>query len=708
MSGAPPAAPPTPREPAWWPAALALVPALAAALRFHGLAGREFWLDEVRTLLDLDYPRPRHWQHVGFFDAAAQLRAWFPAMPDELALRIHPVLCGVMLVLAAMVAGRWLSGHRAGLAAGLLAALSPAALAFAREARFYAPVALFGALGVACAALALRTQRLGPRLALALAAGLLAWQGEAHHPAALPALGASAATVWALAAAASHRALAERAPAGWPRRALPALYAAAGAGAALAAWRLLGDRVPAWDRFAFAATPGVEATPAFFAQVLSGLLLDGRADPAAGAASLAALLALSAGVVFLAAARRGGGLLLATLPPILATVAAVFAVTFAQVFQPKYAVAVQPALLLLAAGLAAEFEEVLRARGNSARIPPLAPWIALALLLLPAAPRLREQLALESAAFRAPLAQALAEPESRVFVYGHAAYQAWHATRADPGARARLRHIPWQRNDGSEEAAMLAREAQAGPAYFLQLWPHDVPPAVRGLLARSGREVLRVPSARGAAHDSVLFRLEVPGAEAPANAPSFGDLSDRWSGIQSDVPPGVRVLRARRAAHGPAARPADQWLALTPATLAPLPDAPEGARFRYAPHAVGRVVSPMLDVAGAEWVEGVVELRLDECWGAEANALLLFTDRRGALVAEREASGPLLRCRVEWEPATEPLRGGRFHRLAFRSPVPEGAERAAVVIVLHPATRRFPAARNEVRFGLCELRALAR
>ncbi len=154
--------PPAPADRAFLLAAAALV-VLGGALRLYGLGAQDLWLDEAwsfweangpgfswRTLLQENTP-PLH---------ALVLRAATALLgPGEAAARLPSAVAGTLFVAAVVWLGREAFAARAGLWAGLFAALSPIHVYYSQEARAYALLAL--ALAVSHAALwrALATDR---------------------------------------------------------------------------------------------------------------------------------------------------------------------------------------------------------------------------------------------------------------------------------------------------------------------------------------------------------------------------------------------------------------------------------------------------------------------------------------------------------------------------------------------------------------------
>ena len=154
---------------------MALLLALAAALRFYRLGAEPLWIDEYFT-----------WQQcnpgagIGFWEQVRDmvqgplhLVAVWPLAHgrlDEAALRLPSALAGIASVPLVWRLGRDLAGERTGRLAALLWALAPFAVWYGREGRGYA-MAVFFAL--AATVVLLRMIRRGPTLGGAIAYALL-------------------------------------------------------------------------------------------------------------------------------------------------------------------------------------------------------------------------------------------------------------------------------------------------------------------------------------------------------------------------------------------------------------------------------------------------------------------------------------------------------------------------------------------------------
>ncbi|WP_162909257.1 glycosyltransferase family 39 protein [Aggregatilinea lenta] len=131
----------------WMLPALALVLLLAAGLRFHLLGAQSLWNDEGNSLRlaqrgvsDLIDAAGRDIHPPGYY---LLLKAWIAgAGTTEFALRALSALEGLIAVALAIALGRALFARPAGIAAGLLVALSPLAVYYSQETRMYAQLAL--------------------------------------------------------------------------------------------------------------------------------------------------------------------------------------------------------------------------------------------------------------------------------------------------------------------------------------------------------------------------------------------------------------------------------------------------------------------------------------------------------------------------------------------------------------------------------------
>ncbi len=130
-----------------------LVVLLAAALRLHRLEDQSFWNDEgssyvqsLRTLPEIAANAARDIHPPGYY---ALLAGWRLLTGEtEFALRSLSVLASLLTVACVFAAGRRLFNLTAGLLAALIVALNTFSLYYAQEARMYALLAAWGALGL--------------------------------------------------------------------------------------------------------------------------------------------------------------------------------------------------------------------------------------------------------------------------------------------------------------------------------------------------------------------------------------------------------------------------------------------------------------------------------------------------------------------------------------------------------------------------------
>lgn len=125
--------------------AVALLPALLAlALRLYQLAAQPLWLDEVithnRALLPLPALISDSLINKHFPSYFILVRAFDAPLIDEWTLRLPSAIFGSLAVLMVALIATEVRSPRAGLAAGLLMALSPIDVQFSQEARSYALV----------------------------------------------------------------------------------------------------------------------------------------------------------------------------------------------------------------------------------------------------------------------------------------------------------------------------------------------------------------------------------------------------------------------------------------------------------------------------------------------------------------------------------------------------------------------------------------
>lgn len=136
---------------------LALIVALAAALRLPTLADQSLWFDEAATAADVS---------GSFGDLGRSVKdlegnppffffvTWLVAQllgTGEVALRLVPAVAGIAVVPVLFATVRRLGGARAGLVAALLAATAPLLVWFSQEARAYQLLVLLVVLTAYCA-----------------------------------------------------------------------------------------------------------------------------------------------------------------------------------------------------------------------------------------------------------------------------------------------------------------------------------------------------------------------------------------------------------------------------------------------------------------------------------------------------------------------------------------------------------------------------
>jgi mannosyltransferase len=160
-------------------APVAIITALAAAVRFATLDAQSFWYDEALTV-DL-VGRSFGDMLSGVFDGQAQpptyfILAWLWAHvfgDGEVGLRALSALVGTLTVPVAYMIGAEVAGRRTAIFAGLFTALSPALVWYSQEARSYALLVFFAALALLFLVRGLERDD-GRQLAWWVAASLLA------------------------------------------------------------------------------------------------------------------------------------------------------------------------------------------------------------------------------------------------------------------------------------------------------------------------------------------------------------------------------------------------------------------------------------------------------------------------------------------------------------------------------------------------------
>jgi 4-amino-4-deoxy-L-arabinose transferase-like glycosyltransferase len=142
--------------------------ALALALRLFGLTYHSLWLDESVSV---------KWGRMATGDILAHttnmredahpplsylaLHAWIRVFGDgEESLRGHVAVLGFLLVILVYLLGKELAGRRAGLIAGLLAAINPYLIWYSQEVRMYALLGTLTAASAYCLWRGLETGRL--------------------------------------------------------------------------------------------------------------------------------------------------------------------------------------------------------------------------------------------------------------------------------------------------------------------------------------------------------------------------------------------------------------------------------------------------------------------------------------------------------------------------------------------------------------------
>ena len=143
--------------------ALTLITLAAAALRFASIDAQSLDHDETVTaarVLGHGFGRS---MHVAFNGERSPplyyVVAWIWSQAfglGAIALRSLSVICGILTVIAAYLAGRELASRRAGLIAALLVAVNPYLIWYSQEARSYGMFAMWAAFGLYFFARALR------------------------------------------------------------------------------------------------------------------------------------------------------------------------------------------------------------------------------------------------------------------------------------------------------------------------------------------------------------------------------------------------------------------------------------------------------------------------------------------------------------------------------------------------------------------------
>jgi len=177
LGGAPRQAPPTDRGGLRFWTVLGVVLALALAVRL-GVSQRAIWLDEAYTFWEA-HGSPFSGRVLSFNPLPALTVAALPAGWDgPVALRLPFVLLGVLSIAVFAVALRLRDGVPAGLAAGLLLAVSPYHVLYSSEARMYAWVLLAAGVTYLCLVLLQRREGVWAWLGYVVAGAL----GVSAHP----------------------------------------------------------------------------------------------------------------------------------------------------------------------------------------------------------------------------------------------------------------------------------------------------------------------------------------------------------------------------------------------------------------------------------------------------------------------------------------------------------------------------------------------
>jgi mannosyltransferase len=133
---------------------IAVVLLLAAALRFTALGMQSLWEDESVTRWMVHLPFGRMLATLPHTESTPPLYyllawPWTRAFGfSETGLRSLSALAGVLAVAACVAAGREVAGHRAGIAAGVLAAVNPAFVWYSQDARAYSFLILLSATSI--------------------------------------------------------------------------------------------------------------------------------------------------------------------------------------------------------------------------------------------------------------------------------------------------------------------------------------------------------------------------------------------------------------------------------------------------------------------------------------------------------------------------------------------------------------------------------
>ncbi len=121
----------------------------AGWIRFRGLGNESLWGDEIRLVSLARRPVLEVWSRTVFPPVhLLVLKAASVLGDSEWVVRLPSAIAGVLGVMTVMVLARRALGRSAGVAAGVLLALSPFHIAVSREAKYFPLVVLFAALAL--------------------------------------------------------------------------------------------------------------------------------------------------------------------------------------------------------------------------------------------------------------------------------------------------------------------------------------------------------------------------------------------------------------------------------------------------------------------------------------------------------------------------------------------------------------------------------
>ncbi len=148
----------------------------AAGLRFYRLAEQSLWADEGNSVA-LAHRTFTQIAHHTAFDIHPPLYYWLLKIwvalfgDSEIGLRSLSAMLGVGLVYLTWLLGRRIFGHRVGLLAALLAAVSPFQIHYAQEARMYMLLTFLGLITITAAVFLIAPRPNLPRYTNIVAAG---------------------------------------------------------------------------------------------------------------------------------------------------------------------------------------------------------------------------------------------------------------------------------------------------------------------------------------------------------------------------------------------------------------------------------------------------------------------------------------------------------------------------------------------------------